>query len=114
MPRRLTGIGAKTLQSDYPAEVRGKIALISRGTCEFGLKSSLAGAAGADAAVIYDSINEPSLAGTLGPPPRPEGPYVPTVGISLANGTALLAAINTGKPVIADINVISVVENRTT
>lgn len=100
--------------SDYPAEVKGKIALISRGTCQFGLKSSLAGVAGADAAVIYDNINETSLAGTLGAPPRPEGPYVPTVGISLANGTALLAAINSGQTVIADIDVFSIAENRTT
>lgn len=41
--------------SDYPPEVDGSIALISRGTCEFGLKSALAGAAGAAAAVIYNN-----------------------------------------------------------
>lgn len=111
---KLMNFGAKTRQSDFPAEVKGKIALISRGTCQFGLKSSLAGVAGADAAVIYDNINETSLAGTLGAPPRPEGPYVPTIGISLVNGTALLAAINSGQTVIADIDVFSVAENRTT
>ncbi|KAL8710771.1 MAG: hypothetical protein Q9220_004789, partial [cf. Caloplaca sp. 1 TL-2023] len=100
--------------ADYPATVAGKIALISRGTCQFGLKSALAGAAGADAAIIYDNIDEPSLAGTLGAPPRPEGPYVPTAGISLAKGTALKNALAGGAAVTADINVISIMENRTT
>lgn len=92
----------------------GKIALISRGSCPFGLKSALAGVAGADAAVIYDNVNETSFAGTLGALPRPEGPCIPTAGISLANGAALLAAINTGELVIADLIMNSFAENRTT
>ncbi|KAL9596581.1 MAG: hypothetical protein Q9219_005708 [cf. Caloplaca sp. 3 TL-2023] len=100
--------------ADYPASVAGKIALISRGTCPFGQKSALAGAAGADAAIIYDNIDEPSLAGTLGAPPRPEGPYVPTAGISLAKGTALRDSLAGGATVTADVNVVSIMENRTT
>ena len=60
------------MQSDYPAEVQGKIALISRGECQFGLKSALAGAAGAVGAVIYNNVPG-QLAGTLGPDERPEG-----------------------------------------
>ncbi|KAL8652095.1 MAG: hypothetical protein Q9210_002887 [Variospora velana] len=99
--------------TDYPA-LTGKIALISRGSCEFGLKSALAGAAGADAAVIYNNVNGTTLTGTLGAPPRPEGPYVPTAGISLEEGTALRDQINGGANVTADLNVISVMENRTT
>ncbi|KAL8934746.1 MAG: hypothetical protein Q9211_005071, partial [Gyalolechia sp. 1 TL-2023] len=75
--------------------------------------SALAGAAGADAAIIYNNIDE-DLAGTLGAPPRPEGAYVPTVGISLAAGTALKDSIAGGATVTADINVVSVMENRTT
>ncbi|KAK3671039.1 hypothetical protein LTR78_009000 [Recurvomyces mirabilis] len=51
--------------SDYPAEVAGNIALIPRGTCPFGLKSSLAGAAGAEAAVIYNNAPGPTGGGTL-------------------------------------------------
>ncbi len=101
-------------QTDYPAPLTGKIALISRGSCEFGLKSALAGAAGADAAIIYDNREADSLAGTLGAPPRPEGPYVPTAGITLARGTALLNSLNGGASVIADLNVISIMEDRTT
>ena len=103
----------KVFQSDYPSTAAGKIALISRGTCEFGLKSALAGAAGAAGAIIYNNIAGP-LSGTLGPPPRPEGEYVPTAGISLENGTALLAAITGGQTVTGVLNVESLIENRTT
>ncbi len=91
----------------------GAVALISRGTCEFGLKSALAGATGADAASIYNNVEGP-LAGTLGAPPRSEGDYVPTAGISLADGTALAAAIDGGAAVTPDVNIESIQENRTT
>ncbi|KAL8764865.1 MAG: hypothetical protein Q9209_007849 [Squamulea sp. 1 TL-2023] len=100
--------------ADYPATLTGKIALISRGSCEFGLKSALAGAAGAAAAVIYNNIDAPSLAGTLGAAVRPEGPLIPTAGITLANGTALKNQLTGGATLVADINVISIRENRTT
>ena len=99
--------------ADFPPEVAGAVALISRGTCEFGLKSALAGAAGADAAIIYNNVEGP-LAGTLGAPPRPEGEYVPTAGISQANGTALVETINGGTAVTAKVDIKSIQENRTT
>jgi hypothetical protein len=99
--------------SDYPAEVEGAIALIARGTCEFGLKSALAGSAGALAAVIYNSASGPIGGGTLGPPPRPEGDYIATVGIAQENGTAILAALEAGE-VTGVLSVDSVIENRTT
>ena len=105
---------AKIQQVDFPSQVAGRVALISRGTCEFGLQSSLDGAAGADAAIIYDNIDEPSLAGTLGAPPRPKGPYVPTAGISLACGIALHAAANGGNAITVNVNIVSIMENRTT
>ncbi|KAI9698610.1 MAG: hypothetical protein M1820_007409 [Bogoriella megaspora] len=98
--------------TDYPAEVTGNIALISRGTCEFGAKSVNAGLAGADGAVIYNNVAG-SLSGTLGPP-RPAGPYVPTAGISLEQGTALLDQINAGTEVIGDLSVETVIEERYT
>ncbi|KAL9112651.1 MAG: hypothetical protein Q9187_007747, partial [Circinaria calcarea] len=100
--------------TDYPAAVAGKIALISRGTCPFGQKSALAGGAGAAGAVIYNNVEGATLSGTLGAPPRPEGPYVPTVGISLANGTALLTAITANQTIIGDLSVRTTTENRTT
>ena len=71
------------MQSSFPANVTGQIALIDRGTCEFGLKASLAAAAGATGAIIADNAVEtadlPPSSVTLGEPTRPEGPYVPVV-----------------------------------
>ncbi|TGZ81867.1 Zn-dependent exopeptidase [Ascodesmis nigricans] len=82
-------------QSDFPAEVAGNIALVSRGTCEFGLKVALAGNAGASAIAIYNNAAG-NLAGTLGAPSRPDGPYVPAVSLSGEDGTVLLAAAQAG------------------
>lgn len=81
------------------------IALISRGTCPFSQKSTLAKAAGAVGAVIHNNI-EGSLAGTLGG----AGDYVPTGGISLEDGTAIREAL----PLDGTLQITSVVENRTT
>lgn len=89
------------------------MALISRGTCEFGLKSVLAGNAGATAAIIYNNIPG-NLSATLGPPPRPEGEYVPTVGISLEEGTALVQQITGGATVTASLDVETNILNATT
>ena len=82
--------------SDYPAAVDGAIALISRGECEFGLKSALAGAAGAVAAIIYNNARGLIGGGTLGEPPRPEGDYVPTVGVSRKTGNRILNLLDDG------------------
>ncbi|KAK0645054.1 putative leucine aminopeptidase 2 [Lasiodiplodia hormozganensis] len=98
--------------SDFPAEVEGAIALISRGTCEFGLKAAYAGAAGAAGAVIYNNVNG-SLSGTLGAPNRTEGAYPPTAAISLTAGRAILALLEAGE-VIGDLNVNSIIEDRVT
>lgn len=100
--------------TDYPSEVKGRIALISRGVCPFGLKSALAGSAGAAGAVIYNNVPG-NLTGTLGAESNPEGPYAPTVGIPLSNGQALLALLNsTTSPVIGNLEVNAILENRTT
>ncbi|KAF2170012.1 hypothetical protein M409DRAFT_64397 [Zasmidium cellare ATCC 36951] len=99
---------------DYPAEVANNIALIVRGTCDFGLKSSLAGAAGAVGAVIYNNAPGYISGGTLGPPPRPEGEYIPTAGISQENATVLLEALSNGEEVQGVLEVESIIENRTT
>lgn len=91
----------------------GNIALISRGTCEFGLKSALAGAAGAAGALLYNNVEGP-LSATLGPPPRPEGEYVPTLGLSLAVGTGLLDQINAGTEVTGTLDVVTDIQLYTT
>lgn len=100
--------------TDYPLEVGGRIALISRGVCTFGVKSALAGSAGAAGVVIYNNVPG-NLRGTLGSESDPEGPYAPTVGIPLSNGQALLALLNsTSNPVFGNLEVRSIIENRTT
>lgn len=80
--------------SDFPASVNGNIALIERGTYYFYEKLENAMAAGAVAAVIYnsataDSPNTPVL-GDLG---RPNG-WIPSIGISRPDGLALAALAN--------------------
>lgn len=93
--------------------MEGKIALISRGTCNFGLKSALAGAAGAVGALIYN--NAPgTIQGTLGAPPRPEGPYVATLSLSQEQGQAYVSAIAGGATITATLDVATEVRNAST
>lgn len=96
--------------SDFPAEVAENVALISRGTCPFAQKASNAKAAGAVAAIIYDNVaSEAPATGTLGG----AGDYVPVVGITQASGQSLLALLTTST-VLAEVQVNSILENRTT
>ncbi|WP_211748274.1 S8 family serine peptidase [Paenibacillus sp. Marseille-Q4541] len=70
-------------------DLTGKVALIQRGTISFTEKSLNAQAAGAAAAVIYN--NAPgNFGGTLGEP----GDYIPTLSISLEDGTALKTKVD--------------------
>jgi hypothetical protein len=92
-------------KTDYPADLSGKIALISRGSCDFGLKSAYAGAAGAVGAIIYNAATGPPVQGTLGVPPRPEGAYVPTLNVVRELGLSYVSAINSGATVTATIDV---------
>lgn len=72
------------------------MALISRGTCNFSNKTVLAAQAGALATVIYNNVDG-VVAGGLG-----EGDFIPTIGISRADGLAILANL----PEIANVTVI--------
>lgn len=87
--------------SDYPPEVKGAVALISRGTCPFGEKAKLAKAAGVAAALLYN--NDPAggpAKGGLG-----TGDFPPTVGVSQADGQALLAVLQGDPAAKADVQV---------
>jgi Zn-dependent M28 family amino/carboxypeptidase len=99
--------------SDYPAGLSGNIALISRGSCDFGLKSALAGGAGAVGAIIYNNVAA-VVSGTLGPPPRAEGAYVATVGITQAQGQAYVSQLSGGANVTASLDVLTDVQIVTT
>lgn len=78
------GIGCEA--SEFPSSVSGQIALVDRGTCEFGLKVALAGSAGATGIIIVNNEEAtpdvPPSAVTLGEPTRPEGDFVPAVSRS--------------------------------
>ncbi|KAH6988117.1 hypothetical protein BKA56DRAFT_630062 [Ilyonectria sp. MPI-CAGE-AT-0026] len=93
--------------SVYPAEVKGNIALVSRGSCTFAQKSLSAKTAGAAGVIVYNNVPG-SLAGTLG---NAFGAYAPIVGISQEDGTAILAALEAGD-VTVGFEVDSVVEQR--
>jgi len=71
-------------------DATGTIAVVSRGTCTFAEKVVAAAADGALGVLIYDNIEEGPLNGTLG---GPTDGAVASFGISLTEGTSLLAAI---------------------
>src|SRR5690349_14619991 len=83
--------------SDYDGlAVTGKIVLLQRGTCDFGLKAEIAQAAGAAAAVIFNE-------GTLGAPDRNDvliptlAGYevtIPVIGTDYATGRSLVDLAN--------------------
>lgn len=78
---------------DFPAPGPDPaVALIQRGTCDFGVKAANAEAAGYDAAIIFNEGQEGRqelLTGTLGNPVN-----IPVVGTSFADGSALAAETN--------------------
>ncbi|KAL4995486.1 hypothetical protein BDV10DRAFT_174597 [Aspergillus recurvatus] len=106
----ISGLGCSP--ADFPADVAGKVVLVQRGNCTFGEKSVYAAAADAAATIIYNNV-EGSVSGTLGAAQSELGPYSGVVGISLADGEALVALAEEG-PVAVDLWIDSVMENRTT
>ncbi|MFD7508571.1 M20/M25/M40 family metallo-hydrolase [Streptomyces sp. NPDC059853] len=86
---------------DYPGDThRGRIALVERGECTFAAKAGQAAAAGAVAAVVYDSTPDGGpFGGTLG---DPDAGVLPVGGISRADGLAL-AAGDLDSPVRLDL-----------
>ncbi|KAK7961746.1 uncharacterized protein PG986_002571 [Apiospora aurea] len=92
--------------ADFPVEeLAGNIALVLRGSCDFSKKAFLAKSAGAAAAIVYNNVPG-SVAGTLGSPSESNAPIV---GISQEEGEAIRAAL----PLVMDLSVESIVENRT-
>ncbi|WPO84911.1 M20/M25/M40 family metallo-hydrolase [Herbiconiux sp. KACC 21604] len=79
-------------------DATGKVAVVSRGICSFAEKSIAAGAAGAEAVLVYN--NEPgALAGTLG---EQQPDFVPSVGLTQEEGAEVVAALAEG-PVTVDL-----------
>jgi Zn-dependent M28 family amino/carboxypeptidase len=80
-------------------DATGGVALVSRGTCSFAEKSAAAGAAGASAVIIYNNAPAEPLNGTLG---APDEAYIPSVGVTLEEGQALLAALPTSATLVLE------------
>jgi aminopeptidase Y len=83
--------------SDYPEAVKDNIAFVQRGKCGFGDKSTLAGRAGAKAAVIYNN-EKGALHGTMG---TPNDDQIATFGISDEEAEKTLKKLKAGKSVDA-------------
>ncbi len=79
------GLGFPT---NFPAAVRGNIALISRGSLYFSDKVANAMAAGARSALIYNNVSG-TFNGTL----RYASNWIPALSLSQADGLALQAAL---------------------
>lgn len=90
-------------------DATGKIALVSRGTCSFSVKSKAAKAAGAIGVIIYNNATG-ALNGTLG---EVSDAHAPTTGITQAAGQALLAQLAAG-PVTATLTIDKTMEMRQT
>ena len=104
----LTKATPPRVQEDFPAEVAGNIAFISRGECTFLQKSTLAGAAGSIGAVVFNNVDG-IVQGTLGEPPV-GGTLVAIVGMSKADGDVLAARITAGETVMASLAVESIID----
>jgi Zn-dependent M28 family amino/carboxypeptidase len=85
--------------SDYDAlDVTGKIVLLQRGTCDFGLKAEIAAAEGAAGAVIFNegTIGAPDRNGVLIPTLAGYDVTIPVVGTDYATGRSLVDLANAG------------------
>ncbi|KAG8165546.1 hypothetical protein KVR01_004098 [Diaporthe batatas] len=89
---------------DFPAEVSGAVALISRGTCTFADKSYFAGQSGAVAAVIYNNLPGLFDSGTLG---GENASFVATAAVSQEDGLALVASYS-NTTLASDLDIVTV------
>src|SRR5262249_46839330 len=87
-----TGTAIQGCDPNYTnaAAIHGAIALVSRGTCTFQLKTINAQKAGAIGVILYDNRVEPPPG--LGSDPSQPNPTIPPVSITQAAGVKLAAA----------------------
>ena len=86
----LINCGFGNSAAEFPTTVRNNIALIQRGTQTFAVKVTNAMNAGAAGAIIYNNVTG-AFGGTL----ATVGTWIPAVSVSQADGTSLLAQVNT-------------------
>jgi Zn-dependent M28 family amino/carboxypeptidase len=92
--------------ADFTSAVVGQVALIKRGTCDFGVKAANAEAAGATAAIIYNDGASADRVGLIG------GTLGGPVGIPVLDTSFALGGQLAGTTVAIDIETIS--ETRST
>lgn len=98
-------------EADFTEPLAGKVALIARGTCSFGIKVQLAAAHGASA-VIATNNAEGTLEGySLQVFADPAKPFVPTVGITLGQGESLRAQIQAGVNISVALTAVASLKN---
>jgi Zn-dependent M28 family amino/carboxypeptidase len=96
---------------DYPAAVKGNVALIQRGTCTFVEKIAAAQAAGATGVIIFNdgaSADRQNPIAITGEP----GLSIPVVMSSFAVGKALYDAYQAGQNPTVDLSTFGKVEDR--
>jgi len=86
------GLACNPLSALNAAAVKGKIALVDRGTCTFVIKAANVQAAGALGMIVVDNVAGSPPAGLGGADPTIT---IPAVRISLADGNTLKAALAT-------------------
>lgn len=82
---------------DYPEDLEGYAALISRGGCSFAQKSKVAKTAGASLAIIYNTEDGP-LKGTLHDPQFETCDLAASIGISKDDADKLFSLMESGTP----------------
>ena len=97
--KKREGCNTDTLASTPACNfLRGKIVLIARGTCEFGLKCFLAQQAGAVGIIVYNRENAHMI---MGPVVYGAQVFIPVSAIARPDGDALLSAITGGQTIVA-------------
>ena len=98
--------------ADFGPEVVGKIVLLQRGTCDFGLKAELAGEAGAIGAVIFNegTIGQADRNDVLIPTLAGYTVTIPVVGTDYATGFELVQASQAPGGVTVTVNVQGIVQ----
>jgi hypothetical protein len=83
------GLACTPLNALNALAVRNNIALVDRGTCAFVIKAAVVQAAGARGMIVVDNVDAP-LSGMSGADPAVT---IPSVRVTLADGTALRATL---------------------
>ena len=98
--------------ADFGPEVVGKVVLLQRGTCDFGLKAELAGEAGAIGAVIFNegTIGQADRNDVLIPTLAGYTVTIPVVGTDYATGFELVQASQAPGGVTVTVNVQGIVQ----